>query len=531
MSDEKGAAPSWRVYLGTCGVFLGAGIVSLGQRLLSAGLPDLRGVLGLGFDEAAWIPTASGMALMFMGPFSVYLGGLLGVRRVLLWSGAIFTFCSIALPFAPGLGALLVLQTIAGLASGTFYPLALSFALRSLPPRYTIYAIGAYSMELLSTLSIGTPLQAWYADHWSWRWIFWTSAVLTPLMMVCIYLAVAPPPKRAGPRPTVSWHGFLFASAGLSLIEGVLEQGERLDWLGSGTIVAMLSVGALLLFAAAVWRRLAPNPLVSLSFLWRRNILILAVGMFTLRFALLAILVLIPGYLGAVQGYRPLQTGRVLLWLAVPVLVMGVCAARLMKWVDGRLIAALALATIAAACLMDAQLTSDWATDQFWWPQLVLAGGLSFLFVGQIGNQTKEGIATGALTRPIDAMAYGAFFQTMRLFGGQVGTSVIQRLIAVRTTFHSSILSRSVEAGNFLTDERLRTLSAGFAGTSGTEESQGRAMALLVAELGQQALTLTYMDGFILIACVCTGMMLLLACMKPMKIYLDSKTNITEMSR
>ena len=71
-------------YVGTLGVFLGAGITTLFGRLLSVGLPDLRGALGLGIDEASWIPTAYNMALMFMGPFSVYLGGLLGVRRVLL---------------------------------------------------------------------------------------------------------------------------------------------------------------------------------------------------------------------------------------------------------------------------------------------------------------------------------------------------------------------------------------------------------------------------------------------------------------
>jgi MFS transporter, DHA2 family, multidrug resistance protein len=71
MSDDKGSATSWKVYVGTCGVFLGAGIVSLYQRLLSIGLPDLRGVLGLGVDEAAWIPTAYKITLMFTGPFAV----------------------------------------------------------------------------------------------------------------------------------------------------------------------------------------------------------------------------------------------------------------------------------------------------------------------------------------------------------------------------------------------------------------------------------------------------------------------------
>jgi DHA2 family multidrug resistance protein len=523
MSDGKGAAPSWKVYVGTCGVFLGAGIVSLYQRLLSAGLPDVRGAMGLGFDEAAWIPTAYGMALMFMGPFSVYLGGLLGARRVLLWAGAFFTALSIALPFAPDLRTLLVLHTLAGLASGTFYPLALSFALRSLPFRYAIYGIGAYSMELLSTMSIATPLQAWYSEHGSWHWIFWTGAALTPLMMICIYLAIPSPPEREGVRPAVSWSAFIYASAGLALIEGALEQGERLDWLGSGTIVAMLAGGGFLLLAAAYRRWISPNPLVDLSFLVKRNTLILGGGIFTLRFCLLGILVLIPGYLGAIQGYRPLETGKVLLWLAVPVLVMGICASRIMKRVDGRLVGAVALAGVVAACLMDARLTSAWAADQFWWPQLVMASGLSFLFVGQIGMIAQQALEIGALTNPVGIMTFAAYFQAIRLFGGQIGVSVIQRLITVRSTFHSSILGRSVEAGDFLTDERLRALSAGFAGASGAEESQRRAVGTLVAQIRQQALTLSYMDGFILVACVCVGMMLLYACLKPTKTYFDAE--------
>src|SRR5437762_11646539 len=99
-------------YVGALGVFLGAAIVTLNGRLISVGLPDLRGALGLGIDDASWIPTSYNMALMFMGPFSVYLGGLLGPRRVLLPAAAIFIACTILLPFAPNLPVLLALQVI-----------------------------------------------------------------------------------------------------------------------------------------------------------------------------------------------------------------------------------------------------------------------------------------------------------------------------------------------------------------------------------------------------------------------------------
>src|SRR6266403_562576 len=244
------------------------------------------------------------MALMFMGPFSVYLGGLLGARRVLLYSATIFILCSILLPFSPNLQTMLCLHVVSGLASGTFYPLTLSYALRALPMRYVIFAIGIYSMDIVGATSIGTSLEAWYVGHFSWHWIFWQSVFLTPLMMLCIYLSIPNPPPRPGPRPVLSWRGFLYGSLALSLIYGALDQGERLDWLNSGVIVAMLAAGTFLLSAALVRRILQPNPTLSLSFLNRRNIIVLALSIFAFRFVHLATIVLIPGFLSNVQQYR-----------------------------------------------------------------------------------------------------------------------------------------------------------------------------------------------------------------------------------
>src|SRR5262244_4476055 len=75
--------------LGILGVILGAGIVTLTGRLLTLGLADLKGNVGIGFDDGAWISSAFNIALMFIGPFSVYLGALLGPRRVLLSCAAV----------------------------------------------------------------------------------------------------------------------------------------------------------------------------------------------------------------------------------------------------------------------------------------------------------------------------------------------------------------------------------------------------------------------------------------------------------
>jgi DHA2 family multidrug resistance protein len=71
-------------------------------------------------------------------------------------------------------------------------------------------------------------------------------------MMLCVHRAIPHPPPRAGPKPVISWRGFLHGSLGLSLTYGALDQGERLNWLGSGVIVAMLVTGAFLIIAAII---------------------------------------------------------------------------------------------------------------------------------------------------------------------------------------------------------------------------------------------------------------------------------------
>jgi len=510
-------------YVGTLGVFLGAGIVTLNGRLISVGLPDLRGAMGLGIDEASWIPTAYNMALMFMGPFSVYLGGLLGPRRVLLSSASIFVLCSALIPFSPNLQVMLCLQVVSGLASGTFYPLTLSYALRALPMRYVIYAIGIYSMDIVGATSIGTSLEAWYVEHLSWHWIFWQSVFLTPLMMLCIYLSIANPPPRSGPKPLLSWRGFLYASLALSLIYGALDQGERLNWLHSGVIVGLLVTAGFLLAVTVIRRWLSPNPMVNPIFLVNRNTALLCACLICFRFVLLAIALLLPAVLAVTQNYRPLQTGYVLLWLILPLILSGVIAARLMRRFDNRLVFALGFTVVAIASLINAQLTSAWSGNNFLISQIVIGLGLALSFTALVGSFVQNAFDTNALTNPINVLTYASFIHCIRLLSGEAGTALMQRLISVREQFHSNMIGLHVDAGNWLTSERVQLLTHGlFPGSVGAEEAQARAGLLLGGQVKLQAYTLAYADGYLAIACVAALAIVLIACMKPMKIYFDS---------
>jgi len=265
--------------LGIMGVLLGASLATFFGRLLSVGAPDLRGALQLDVDSASWIGTSYNMGLMFIGPFSVFLGGLLGPRRVLLASAAIFTVLCIVMPFAGHLSILIFLLVLAGMTAGTFYPLTLSFILRNLPQNYLHFGIAAYAADIVVTTHMAHSYEGWLMEVLSWHWIFWTSALITPIMIALVILGISPQPlpKPKPGEPPPSWRGFLYFSLGAALLYGAMDQGQRLDWWRSGTFVAMVVSGAFLIVATIIRHFSKPNPLINFPFLRRRNTMLLGV--------------------------------------------------------------------------------------------------------------------------------------------------------------------------------------------------------------------------------------------------------------
>lgn len=520
-SQSSQSKPATNPYVGILGVFLGAGIATLNGRLLSIGLPDLRGALGFGFDEASWLPTALNMAMMFSGVFVVFLSVAFGPRKILFTTAAIFGVASALLPFASNYRGMLALVAIAGLSSGTFYSLTMTFVLTTLPRRLIIFGIAAYASDIVFISNIASAIEGWYAEHLSWHWIFWTAAILTPLMMLCVYWGIPRKPPSTDPRP--SWRGFAYFSFGVSLLYGALDQGERLYWLNSGVIVAMLAAGIFLLAAALARRISQPNPTLKLAFLNHRNIIILALSVFAFRFVQLSTIVLVPGFLSNIQQYRPLETGNALAWVAVPMFAVVWLVALIVIYSHSRLILALGLTIAAFGCWMFAHLDTSWSGASFETVEVLLACGFACSFIGLIGSLVLQGLEAGVLSSAANAATYSGFVHFIRLFGGQVGVAIMTHFLAVREKFHSNLLGLHVQNGDWVTDERLRMLSSGlFAGSSGFEEAQSRALGILGQQVRAQAYTLATADGFILVGWVVVAYLLLMLFLQPGKLsYLD----------
>jgi MFS transporter, DHA2 family, multidrug resistance protein len=512
--------------LGILGVIMGAGIVTLMGRMVTLGLADLKGHVGISYDDGAWLGSAFNVALMFIGPFTVYLGGLLGPRRVLLIATTGFTLICAILPLIHNYSLLITALVLAGLTSGTFYPLTLTFALRNIPLKFLPFTLALYATFVDGAVNIAPSLYGWYRGHLGWQWMFWGFVVLTPLMMFCIHFGIfaSVPPRKPGGAP--SFAGFLYASAGFAMMFAALDQGERLDWWRSGTYNALFFGGLIFLVASLVRRFRGANPLVDLPYLRKWNTSLLGVGLIFFRFCLLGTIILIPQSL-AIHGFEADQIGPAVIWTAAAQFFVAIVAAFLLiSKLDSRLLFATGFTCMAFAACMDASLTSAWSASNFYRTELLMGVGQSFAFVGIVSTIVLQGIFSGGLAKPQLILTFSAFFHTVRLFGGQIGVAFMTYFIAEREKLHSNLLGLHVQGGDWVTDASIRQTTAGlFPKSTGVAEAAGRAAGVIGGRVRLQAYTLSLIDGFHLLAWACVVALVLIASMRASPLgYADLST-------
>jgi DHA2 family multidrug resistance protein len=505
ISARAASAPSAPIpWLGLTAVLLGTFISTLNGRLSSIGLADIRGAMHAGFDEGAWITTALTMAQMMVAPVAVWMGLVYGPRRVLLGAALAFAVISAITPFSIDLTMLLTLQFLGGVASGFFVPLTLSFILRSVPPKYWAYGVAIYALNLELSLNISASLEGWYVDNLTWRWIFWQNVPLAVGMALCLHYGVArTPPAPDHPRADI--FGLITAGLGLALIYAALDQGNRLDWLNSGLVWGLLLAGAVFLVGFFVHEARTEQPLIDLKVAFAPPLPQLLLLVAFLRLTILSTAYLIPQYLQGVRGFRALEVGQTLVWIAAPQLIFCPLAALMLRRTDPRLVSSIGFIFVAIACLMVAHgLTPDWSSDQFLPSQLLQAVGQSFALSGILFLAVLH-------LRPQDALTFGAMVQTARLMGGQIGQAFVVTLTRVRSQTASNLIGLHIQAGDGAVQQRLVAYAA-VTGRAGADPSgPARAASVLGAVVRSAATTQGVIDAFVAVGALTAVALMLVA--------------------
>ena len=480
-------------WLGLAAVLLGAFVSTLNGRLSSFGLADIRGAVHAGFDEGAWITTAQAVAQMLIAPAAIWLGGVYGARRVLMEAAAVFALVCLIQPLSPNLQTMLALQFVGGLASGCFIPLTLGFILRNMPPKVWAYGIALYALNLEVSLNISASLEDWYIQHLSWRWIFWQNVPLAIGMWYCLKVGTPPEPVNTV-HPPPDWFGLLSGGIGLGLIYAALDQGNRVDWLNSGLIWALFCSGAVMLLAFFINERLSANPGLNLRVAFTAPLPRLLVLVGFLRLTILSTAYLIPQFLITVRGYRSLEVGQTLIWLAVPQLAICLVAGYSMRRMDPRFVASCGFILICVGCLMVAHgLTPTWGTDQFLPSQLLQAVGQSFALSGTVFFAILH-------LRPQDALTFGAAVQTARIMGGEIGLAFVTTFLRVRGQVASNLIGQHVQIGDAQVLQRVQTYGAATARAGDPASITTRGAAILNNVVHATSITQGIMDAFVVLA-------------------------------
>jgi DHA2 family multidrug resistance protein len=464
-------------------VLLGAFLANFDSRLTSVGLPDLRGAFSLGFDEGAWLSTAGIGSQIFIAPAVAWLATVFGLRRVLGIPSLVYALVSLVIPFVHDYTTLIVLSIAHGLLLGTFVPATLMIIFRNLPMQWWMPAIALYSIRVGFALDTGSSLVGFYVEHWGWQWLYWQGVVIAPLMGLMVYLGTPREPVNRELLRDADWGGMLL------LIYAGLDQGNRLDWLGSGTVMALLLSGALLFVGFLINETLARQPWAHVNVLFSRNVGLSLVVILLYTLTSLSNSSLVPNFLGTVALLRPEQSGALLLtYGALPMFVLVPLSIFLLRHFDARTVLVVGLSAFAAANLWGTQLSHVWALGDF-------TGIVMLQSVGQAFTLLPIIILALSNSDPSRATAFAAYIQIMRLGGAEIGVALMGTWLRVREQVHSNFLGQHVENGSIDVTHVLKQLADGFAGR-GAPAASARALGTLSAMVAREANTLAYIDGF-----------------------------------
>jgi MFS transporter, DHA2 family, multidrug resistance protein len=490
------AAPavSATTWLAVVGATLGAFMAVLNIQIVNASLADIQGAIGAGIDDGGWISTSYLIAEILVIPLSGWLAQVFSIRVYLLTNAILFLAFSAACALAQDLPQMIVLRALQGFFGGVLIPMAFTLIITLLPRTKQPVGLALFALSATFAPAIGPTIGGYLTENFGWQYIFYVNLAPGALMIGMLWFSLEAKPMKLGLLREGDWPGVITMAIGLSALQTVLEEGNKDDWFGSVFIVR-LSIIAAVALATFLWIELtAKKPLLNLRLLVRRNFGFGMLANFLLGIALYGSVYILPVYLSRIQGYNAEQIGMVLAWTGLPQLFLIPLVPRLMKRFDPRLVIGIGFALFAVSNFMNIYLTSDYANDQLFWPNVVRAIGQALIMT------PLSAVATAGIEAENAGSASG-LFNMMRNLGGAVGIAMLQTFLTKREQYHSNVLMQSVSLLEQATRTRIEQLTQYFVnhGVIDPADASRRAVVAIGHIVQKQAFILAFSDTFYLL--------------------------------
>jgi MFS transporter, DHA2 family, multidrug resistance protein len=490
-SPHPSAANKWLVALA---VMLATIVEVLDMTIANVALDHIRGDLSAGVDEAAWVLTSFIIGNAIMIPMTGWLSNLFGRKRFFICCIVVFTVSSLFCGSAPSLEVLIFFRVLQGLSGGNMMPLSQAILMETFPAKEQATAMGVWGIGMMVGPVLGPILGGWITDNYNWRWIFYINVPVGIIAVSLITLVLVDPPYLKREVKRIDWWGLSLLVLGMGSLQIMLDKGERLDWFDSGFIMT-LAILATLSLCLFVWQELqTKEPVLDLRVLKNRTFAVGTVFTTLIMFGLYGTFALIPLYCQLVAGYTPMLAGQVLAIQSLGTFCSILLAGRLFHRIDPRLLVFL-------GCLFAGigawDMTHFNPQTDFWgiaMPGFLRGAGSGLIFVPlttvSLGAVPKEGMGNAS-----------ALFNMVRTVGGSIGIALLITFLNRGAQIHQHYLTAHIHAYNPELWQRFSVANAGVIPGLVRDGTLGEPfLALVYGEVQRQALLLSFLDDFRLIA-------------------------------
>ncbi len=464
----------------------------LDSSIANVSLPHIARSLSAGVDQSTWILSSYLVSNAIVLPLVGWFSKLIGRKQFFIGCTVMFTLSSLLCGFAPTLPLLVFFRVLQGAGGGGLQPSAQAILVDSFPRKKHGMAMAIYAAGALIAPAIGPTIGGWITDSYSWRWIFLINIPIGIVSVILSWFILSDPPhaaKQPGSVRQIDYIGLSLLSIGLGFTQVVLDKGQRDDWFHSHFILWMSCVAAIALVALVWWEFKAANPVVELHLLQDRNFLISTSLIFLIGFVLYGTVVLLPILLQTVVGFTAERSGLALLPGGVIGLLALPFVGKILSKVDPRrlIFIGLIILSIGILQLSHVTLTSTIRTPAGDW--IISRLATSFLFV------PVNVMAFGHVPRDKTNQASG-LINLSRNIGGSMGISFVTTMLYARANYHLDLLGGAA-AGVASIGRSAAALGSNVA------QAAGKAEIFMYQGLQRQAMLLSFIDNFRILAGIC----------------------------
>ncbi|MEY7975791.1 DHA2 family efflux MFS transporter permease subunit [Streptomyces pilosus] len=276
---------------------------------------------GLGATQSELEWAINSYTLVFAGLLFTagLLGDRLGRKKVLIGGLAAFGIGSALAAFSGSPAELIGFRAVMGVGAAFVMPATLAVLMNVFERDEQPKAIGVWAGGVGLAIAIGPITGGLLLDHFWWGSVF---LVNVPIVVLAVALMLWLVPDSRDPRPgRIDPVGVVLSVTGLVLlVYGIIKGGQLADFTDA-TVLATTGAGLAVLVAFVVHEKRSEHPSVDMAYFGNKVFSAAIVAVTLVFFALMGVTFFAVFYIQSVRGYSPLETGLLMLPLAVSQLV------------------------------------------------------------------------------------------------------------------------------------------------------------------------------------------------------------------